>query len=242
MTRSLGPLETRRSWALAMAAMSMLLLGGVLLSTACSTPSPTAPTGPAPVASLSVTIDMNATAAIPSLSIVRFDASGSTGTGLSYQLDLGDGTVLNEPRAEHVYAQGNKLNAVVLTVTDSIGRVSIARREVFTARITRSWISAAYNPTLGRQVTVWLLIESQQGTALSGRFSDDAGMQVAVSGLLLPDRSITLVLGKGEGELVGRQPEGFDATAQKLTLKGKGGLADGQTLAFVWPNDSVAAR
>jgi hypothetical protein len=242
MSALFDSLGTRGSFALPMPGISMLVWGGVLFSTACSAAPPTTPTTAAPVALLTVTIDTNATAAIPSLSVVKFDASGSSGTGLSFQIDLGDGTVVHGPRAEHVYAQANKLNGVVLTVTDSIGRVSIAHREVFVANITRGWISAAYNPTLGRQVSVWLLLQSQQGAALAGTFSDDAGMNVSVSGQLLPDRGITLVLGNGDGELVGRQPEGFNANAQVLTMTGKGGWVDGQTLEFHWPVNSVAGR
>jgi hypothetical protein len=241
MTALCGPLGTRACCALA-TRCSLVLVYAIFLLTACSKPSPTSPTGPAPVASLAVTVDGNASVAIPAVSMVSFDASSSTGDGLSFRLDLGDGTVVNGPRANHVYAEGGRWNSVVLTVTDSIGRVSTLRRDVVVANITKYWIAHAYKPTAGRTVILSLTITSQQGTAVSGTFSDDDGMSLAVSGQLLPERGIALVLGSGEGELVGRQPDGFDGSTVKLILNAKGGWTDGQKLQFAYPLYSIAGR
>ena len=242
MTASVGPLGTRGSGALAIPAISKVVLAGVLLSAGCSSPAPTTPTGAAPVASLSVTIDTNATAAIPFLSVVRFDASASTGTGLSFHIDMGDGTTAQGPRAEHVYLQGNTVRTVEVTVTDSAGRTSRASGQVLIASITRGWFSISYSAAIQKNVSHWLTIESQRGTELSGTYYDDVGTKKAFSGLLLPNRGIILTLSDGSGEFVGLPPQGIDAKAQRLTLKAKGGWADGQTLEFVWPINSVAAR
>ena len=55
-------------------------------------------------------------------STVRYDAGGSSGDGLTYRVDFGDGTLVSQPSETHVYGAPGAYS-VTLTVTDQTGRM-----------------------------------------------------------------------------------------------------------------------
>ena len=86
-------------------------LVAVALAVGCSDSSPTQPTpnpggtSDGPTARLTVTIDsLGSPEAVTGLSNVTIDASESSGTGLTYRVEFGDGTTASEAVARHVYA------------------------------------------------------------------------------------------------------------------------------------------
>src|SRR6185503_16055117 len=64
-----------------------------------------ADTTAAPSAQLNVVIDKyGSTVAIAGVSSVAFDLTGSTGTGLTYEVNFGDALASSQPVSQHVYA------------------------------------------------------------------------------------------------------------------------------------------
>src|SRR6185436_4426628 len=114
-----------------------LILGGLLLLlTGCGRSSPpTAPTpapgpGAGPQASFKLTVDsLGSQEALTDASEVTVDAGASTGEGLRYLVDFGDGFTSTEPVARHVYRAAGTYR-ITVTLTDATGRIAAASREL----------------------------------------------------------------------------------------------------------------
>ena len=104
------------------------LLAILVVCAACGSHPPTSPSssGPpvtAPSGAPTAAIDVKADAAgsrdaVAALSEVIVDASGSTGTGLTYAIEFGDGATATTATAKHVYAAPSTYT-VTATVTDA---------------------------------------------------------------------------------------------------------------------------
>jgi PKD repeat protein len=220
---------------------AIVLLLAVFLP-ACGSSHPTSPstppsstTPPSTSAGPSLKIDVKADAAgsrdaIASLSEVLVDAGGSTGTGLTYAIDFGDGVVAATATARHVYAAAGSYT-ITGTVTDAQGRKASDTRPITVKAAIGNWFQAGYVAKTARVEIRRLSIVEQTGTTVRGSYRVTGDVDRAVMGTLVPPRDIRIVAGAGvllEGTLPGRvNDEGED-----WPLVVHGDSADGQRLAF----------
>ena len=69
------------------------------------------------MARLAVSVDSRASlVALQALSEVKLDAGGSSGTGLRYALDFGDGQGVDAATAQHIYLAGDRNRILDITV------------------------------------------------------------------------------------------------------------------------------
>jgi PKD repeat protein len=108
------------------------------------------PVAAAPVARLGTTIDQGALVAIAATSVVTFDASASSGTGLRYGWDFGDGAGSDEATAQHTYTLGNKTYNVRLIITDVQGRTDTSTTVIKVQTVDGFWYSSGYNQAAKR--------------------------------------------------------------------------------------------
>jgi hypothetical protein len=203
--------------------------------------SPTAPSAPAtsaapvpvgPIARFSVTIDQRGSlSAIAALSTVILDASGSSGTGLRFGLDFGDGHGVDEAVASHVYAFGDRTYKARAIVTDAMGRTDSAFFDVVVKTAEGDWFNSFYNTALRRYEGRTLSI-TQAGLSLKGTYAHPEGNRSAFTGELLPERTASVRLTDGTITFGNSSDVGFNSDATRLTVTVRGGSADGQTLTF----------
>jgi len=211
-----------------------LIIGA--LAAGCSDPSPTQPTpnpgtSDGPTARLKVTVDtLGSSEAVSGLSNVTLDASESSGTGLTYRVDFGDGTTATQAVAKHVYAAAGMFTAAV-TITDASGRTSTASREVAVASPVGTWLYAVYLPR-ARQVEVRTLALTAQDGTLRGFLAATGQPDRAVTGTLSGERGVQIVLDDGSEALEGVLPSVLSVESSRLELLARGGPADGERLEF----------
>ena len=224
--------------------LAAVLLCAALLQTACSdTPTPpVAPTPPAPppapvevppapVARLAVTVDgQSGNTAIQNGSTVTLDASGSSGVGLRYGLDFGDGQGVDLSTGAHVY-QGTGTYKVRVIVTDSLGRTDQASAEVTVKNVTGAWFHGFYNSNALRYESRTLTIAQQNGRSVAGSYTHPEGWASPFTGDVSA-RGATLNLNDGTITFASVAGGGFNADLTALSVKVRGGSADGFTLTF----------
>jgi hypothetical protein len=169
-----------------------------------------------------------------------FDASGSTGSGLTYRIEFGDGAEATLPVASYAPQARDwsyQLTAK-LTVTDTLGRTDVASVP-FTLVSLRSpsggfWEQREPGVTPAER-RIWLV---QTGPTLSGLYrgpeSGDPRTDLQVTGTVVGDRKVNLTVAGGLVELTGTvewRSGGWDGVEMRLEVKG--GSANGQTLKFV---------
>jgi PKD repeat protein len=145
---------------------------------------PAGPSGAAPDASMGIRFfSFSAPFAIKQISPVQFDASRSRGEGLRYFIEFGDGEVSTEPVATHPVERAGQYVSR-LTVVDRFGRVD-SEPSPFEAR---SLVTAGYY--------VWwesshgqVIIDTQDRTAIAGRFSRHATMTAERQSLTFTGRA-----------------------------------------------------
>jgi hypothetical protein len=188
---------------------------------------------PAPVARLGLMVDgRGSLVAIQNLSNVRLDATGSSGTGLRYSLDFGDGTGADRPTAEHVYPSGGRTYTVRAIVTDSLGRSDTATLTLTVRGVEGRWTHSFSNPNARRFESRTLEITSQNGVALTGLYTHPEGYTSPFTGELRPERGVVLELQGGGIQFTGDDSSGFNSEATRLSVHLRGGSASGLTLIF----------
>jgi hypothetical protein len=228
----------------------LLAAACVLTLSACSgstSPTPTivvvppavTPTPPpaeipaAPVARLSITVDGAAGfSAIAGSSTVAFDASASSGSGLRYGFDFGDGQGVDAVSGSHVYSSASKVYKVRLIVTDSLGRTDQATADVTVKSITGSWSNSIYNANARRSEYRVLNITKQDGTHVDGQYTHPEGWTTAFSGDVSASRGAALNLVDGTVSFTSDAGNGFNSDLSTLSVKTRGGSADGLVLTF----------
>ena len=212
------------------------LLANVAVIVAAACTDKAAPSSPSPspdlAARLTVTIDtLGSAVAIPSVSSVRFDASGSgPSTGpLQYSIDYGDRTVSSERISEHVYEAPGTYE-VTLTVSDAGGRRASASQSITVRAVAGSWFHFAYNPSSSRPELRRLTIASQSGRSVSGELSGPQGVPVPVTGTLEGDRTLRLI--GMNTTITGPVPSQVIADGALFHLSGLPGTS-GEPLPFV---------
>ncbi len=178
--------------------------------------------------------------AVLNASTTVFDASESTGEGLSYRIEFGDGRDIFERKAEHVPSLFGTLVAR-LTVTDRFGRVSVdqAPYEVFRLvpgrQVSEYWVG--FDP---QRLTCGCLLffYSQNGRTLTGAlgtgwYPQSVGL---VAGFIAGDRELHLQLRDGstlDGEIALSDYMGaVNNYRDSLRLTVHGGPWDGKFLEF----------
>jgi len=155
--------------------------------------SPTGPTkGTEPTGRLTVTVDsLGSSVAIPAVSRVRFDATGSVaGEGpVQYLVDYGDHTSGSGQTTEHVYANPGTYTASI-TLVDARGRRASATRTVDVRAVQGEWFHAGYNTSTARVEIRRLKLTAQDGRTVSGEFAGPRGEPVPVNATLDGERTL----------------------------------------------------
>ena len=217
--------------------------GAVLALSLCvgcskSQTQPTAPSaapaggsGNAPAAVLEVKADAAGSRdAVASLSEVIVDASKSSGKGLTYAIDFGDGGTATTASATHVYAAPSTYT-VGITVADAEGRKASATTTVTVRDATGSWFQAGYVAKSARVEVRRLTIDAQSGTTVRGSYRVTGEADRAFTGTLIPPRDIRLNADRGV-MIEGTLPARLNDEATVWTLIPHGDSADGQRLDF----------
>jgi hypothetical protein len=202
-------------------------------------PSPPTPVQPppavtaAPVARLGVTIDSRGSAAaIQNLSEVTLDASGSSGTGLQFGLDFGDGQGADQAVATHVYTASPRAFKARAIVTDWIGRSDSVAVYVTVKDVIGSWYNEVLNPANHRYEFRTLLINSHTARNIIGVYTHPEGNNTAFAGALTGPRGLEVTLTDGTIVFTSGADGGFDSDTLTLVVHVRGGSANGQTLTF----------
>lgn len=206
-----------------------------LVAAACgshppTTPSTTTGAGAAPSAAIDVKADAAGSRdAIAALSEVVADASRSTGTGLTFSIDFGDGTTATTASAKHVYSVPASYT-ITATVTDPQGRTASAANEIVVRTVTGSWFHAGAIERTKRVEVRQLTIDAQDGASVRGTYRLAGSPNRPFTGALTAPREIHLTAGSVslDGTLPGRLND--EAVSWPLIVQGDG--ADGQRLDF----------
>jgi PKD repeat protein len=213
-----------------------LLFGA--LAVGCSDSSPTRPTPnpggntDGPTARVTVTIDsLGSREAVTGLSNVTVDASESSGSGLTYRVDFGDGTIANQAVARHVYGATGTFTASV-TITDAAGRTSAASRQVVVASPVGTWLYSGYLTQARRVEVRTLALTTQDGPTLRGFLGATGERDRPVTGTLSGERAVQFVVDDQGETLGGVLPSVLSGESTRSELVARGGPADGERLAF----------
>src|SRR5205085_1923271 len=134
--------------------------------------------------------------AIAAASTVSFDANGSSGTGLRYGIDFGDGQGLDVVSGSHVYAS-DRVYRARLIVTDTLGRTDQVTANVTVKAITGAWSNSTYNENARRYEYRTLNITQQDGRRVTGQYTHPEGWTTPFSGEVSASRGATLNLSDG---------------------------------------------
>jgi hypothetical protein len=229
----------------------MFALAAVLVA-GCGQESPAAPSPPSPPAAQPVpgaapraVLSLGADGLTPSLAVTSydmlFDASRSTGDGLTYVLEFGDGARTTQVAALHASPVSTQRTAR-LTVTDRFGRSDSIAQDYFLAHVNNdsccstSWVHTLINTF--DSIVVLRLTLHQDGAVLSGTYRGEDRVSRPVTGTLTRDRAVSLRTADGSIELTGglewKEPErrNFSQAGVKLRLAVKGGTLDGKAFDF----------
>jgi PKD domain len=186
----------------------------------------------APVARLGVSIDGGqSVVAIQAASTVTFDATGSSGTGLRFGIDYGDGQGSDQPVGTHTYQLDKTYHARVI-VTDSSGRTDSAAADVVVHTLVGQWDNFIYDPWKHIYESRRLTITGQTGRVITGIHSNSSGHTSGLTGEVTSDRGITLRLTDGTVSFSSEPPDGIDSQVTAFSVLVKGGSADAKTLSF----------
>ena len=213
-----------------------VLVGCALLVAACdhAVTTLTQPSGPAsnpglPSPQLTVRVDSRGSAvAIVGVSEVSFDARGTPGDKLRYEIQFGDGASATTPLAMHVYTTTGTFTAT-LTVTDSADRRSSTSATVTVKAVTGAWFYSDYNEGSRRAEAHRITLTSQDGASLRGVYSAIEEPDRVITGTVTADRNVYLEVADQGVRFDGLVPG--DITSD-LSLTVGGSRIGGQTLMF----------
>lgn len=226
------------------------VLGGrlalAIVLTACACTSATAPTGPppAPPAAPRAVLSIGLGGISPALGIVQyspmlFDGSASTGEGLTYRLEFGDGTESSAARTTHVpvVPQTSEIFYTLvarLTVTDRHGRSDTVTQTYHLARLQFPvfgfWVNWFQTGPEGYRADFRVLSFKVSGAQLTGEYTGPEGKDRTFTGTLSGERDVQLRLDDGTIEMQGSVV--LVGQVAVLRLSFGGGLVDGHVLEF----------
>ena len=162
-----------------------------------------------------------------------FDGSASTGDGLTYQIEFGDGESASASVASHVVGSAGERTAR-LTVTDRHGRTAVAEQPYFVAKVETNYPYTYWqgNYTDGKAVRITL---KRDGTTFSGLAHIFGTRNIPISGHMSGDRDLVLRSNDGGIEMLGalEWEDGhvrFSQVRVAVRLTIRGGHADGVTV------------
>lgn len=219
--------------------MSARSVGIAVVSIAAAACNPAAPSCAPPVAAISILGgNGNPPVAIQGFTALTFVGARSTGDGITYAWDFGDGASSTHPLAVHVN-NDRGLQTARLTVTDRHGRSASASAPYFVGSVedgTAGWWEARASSTS------WIVLDVvKSGAALSGNYIErvqgsHSAMIRPFTGTLTGLTTITihtidgLVAMTGTMEWDGGPASDYDSLGLRLFVRG--GMADGLTLRF----------
>ena len=191
---------------------------------------------PPPVARLFTSYDDRQVEAVWMVAPIWFDASRSTGVGLKYMIEFGDGQTSSESIIAHIpNVDPRRNNGGRLTVTDRWGRLDSATAQYLIFGFGfygpyESWLASSTGQ-------LNLAQDRSDPTHLSGRylwFTPGGGyVDKYVNGTVGADRSVHLVSTDGTVELTGYY--NFPSRVlsdHRMILRVRGGAQDGQTIEY----------
>lgn len=219
--------------------LRLSILVGLVAVAGCdrSSPAPAAPTpapspGAGPAASFKLTVDSAGSQdALTGVSEVTVDAGASTGSGLKYLVNFGDGATASEPIARHVYDKAGTYH-ITVTLTDATGRTDAASRDLAVASPLGAWLYSSY---IARTRTVevrTLTLTAQEGSTVRGILSRHGETDAPITGRLTADRRINLTIDRWGEALEGAVPSVLTPNVAAWTLAARGGPVDGETLVL----------
>lgn len=225
-----------------------------LLVAGCGRTTPAAPSSPptipgapsVPAAPPKAVLAVGVEGAIPILTVTNyeltFDASRSTGDGLTYLLEFGDGASSTQPFARHGSPLVTRRTAR-LTVTDRLGRTDSTAQDYFLAHVDNTGCGTGWYYSFpyrnGASPTLSLTLR-QEGASISGTYRGLDLVRRTITGTISGDRGVTMRTTDGSielnGGLVWNQPVGEYMSQYGVTLRLtiKGGDLDGQVFDFFW--------
>ena len=218
----------------------LLIIAGLLSLAGCGrSSSPAAPTttpapspGAGPAASFKLTVDSAGSQdALTGVSEVTVDAGASTGAGLKYLVNFGDGATASEPIARHVYDKAGTYR-ITVTLTDATGRTDTASRDLAVASPLGAWIYSAYIARTRAVEVRTLTLTAQEGSTVRGVLSRHGETDAPITGRLTTDRRISLTIDRWGETLEGAVPSVLTPNVAAWTLVARGGPMAGETLVF----------
>ena len=210
---------------------------GLLATAGCSSQQPTAPTSQVqtstagPTATFSLNVDsLDSPEALAAVSEITVDATASTGAGLRYRIDFGDGTTVSEPVARHIYVDPGTYK-VTVAVSDDRDRGATTARDLVVASTVGTWVHAGYLASIGRVEARSLTIRTQDATGVSGTLTKD-GVPAAFTGSIRRDRQVRLVLDGTSEVLEGVIPSALSADGVEWPLSLQVRSAREESLVF----------
>jgi len=200
------------------------LIGLLAASSGACGRDPSSPTPPAqgaqPTAQLTVTIDsVGSSVAIPAVSRVRFDGTGSTASDapVQYLVDYGDGTSGSERVSEHVYTAPGTYTASI-TLVDGRGRRATASHVVTVRIVQGAWFHAGFNPVTKRVEIRRLRAHSQDGPSVRAELVDQNQTITPITATLQGER--TLRFSVAGAEIEGNIPSDVFGEGAVMALRG----------------------
>jgi PKD repeat protein len=160
------------------------------------------------------------------------DARASTGSGLRYLVEFGDGTTTTDEVAQHVYDAAGAYR-VTLTVTDASGRTATRSRPLVVASPVGVWLYSGYLARAHAVEVRTLTLTAQDGLTVRGLLKTARERETVVTGTLTPDRRIRLAVDHPSETLEGVVPSVLSGDRAVWTLTSRGGPADGETLTYI---------
>jgi PKD repeat protein len=196
------------------------------------TPPQTSAPGNAPEAVFVLAIDkLGSQEALTGVSEITVDASASTGSGLRYAVDFGDGTTVAEAVARHVFNTAGEYR-VTVSVTDARGQTATTSRSLVVASAVGTWLYSGYIERARGVEVRTLTLTAQEGLTVRGVLKTLRERESAVTGTLTPDRRIRLAVDRPAEILEGVVPSVLSGDRAVWTLTSRGGLADGEALTY----------
>jgi hypothetical protein len=194
------------------------------------------PAGAAPDTRIDIRWDESLAAGpIMGLTTIKYDASRSTGDGLGYVIEYGDGQHTNEPLSFHKSGRAGDL-VIRLVVADRFARVQVITTPLLVVSLRdgggSAWYSAFANPVTGEREARRLSFDSHEGPYVTGRYRHPHGGLSDFHGVLSGENEIRLNLNLGGIEFTGKIIRAGFYHTWRMSLLLRGGSADGQTLDF----------
>ena len=183
-----------------------------------------------PVAKLTVTMDsLGSAVAIPGVSRVRFDASGSTAEGpVQYAVDFGDGSASTERLSDHVYDAAGIYRAEA-TITDARGRRASHSQTINVLAVEGTWFHFGYNAQTRSGELRRLTLTGQKGRDITGELAGPGAARFPVAATLEGERTLRFMA--GDASIAGEVPSRVLDDGASFELTGFANV-NPQTLAF----------